>query len=69
MGILIRHLYFFGCFHLEKVSLNGVYHSKPMAKAAKSQRELSDVDCKQWRLMTDAKHGLFCRVFRGTVFC
>jgi hypothetical protein len=36
MGILIRHLYFCECFRLEKVSLNGVYHSKPTAKAAKA---------------------------------
>jgi hypothetical protein len=35
MGILIRRLFFCECFHLEKVSLNGAYHSKPMAKAAR----------------------------------
>jgi hypothetical protein len=34
MGILIRRLFFCECFHLEKVSLNSVYHSKPTAKAA-----------------------------------
>jgi hypothetical protein len=38
-------------------------------KSRKSQWQLSNINCGQWRLMTDAKHGLLCRVFRGTAFC
>src|ERR1700730_8739306 len=31
--------------------------------------ELSEANCRQWRLMTDAKHEPRYRVFRGTAFC
>ena len=60
MGILIRHLYFCECFRLEKVSLNGVYHSKrrqkpqkPMAIVRRQLQAVAADDGRQtWTLLS-----------------
>jgi hypothetical protein len=62
LAIPIGHLYFCELFHLGKLSQNDDPHSKPITKPM----ALSDANCRQWRLMTGAKHGTLYRIVRGT---